>query len=140
MTKLYLDIDGVLLTKRLTEPAEHVAQFIEYLTENFECFWLTTHCKGNERTALGYLKQFLDQHVIEQLERVKPTMWTTMKTEALDLTCDFYWLDDNPFQMEIEFLRSHDKLDRLILVDLNNKDELLKIKKRLPPTRTKPNA
>ena len=137
MTKLYLDIDGVLLTKRLTKPADNVAQFIEYLTENFECFWLTTHCKGTERTALQYLKQFLEARVMEQLESVKPTMWTTMKTEALDLTSDFYWLDDNPFQMEIEFLRLHEKLDRLILVDLNNKDELLKIKKRLPPTTAK---
>ena len=131
MTKLYLDIDGVLLTKRLTRPAVNVVQFIEFVTKNFECFWLTTHCKGSKRTALHYLKQFLEPHVIEQLETVKPTMWTTMKTEALDLTSDFYWLDDNPFQMEMEFLRSHDKLDRLILVDLNNKDELLEIKKRL---------
>ncbi len=131
MTKLYLDIDGVLLTKRLTRPAVNVVRFIEFATKNFECFWLTTHCKGSKRTALQYLKQFLEPHVIEQLETVKPTMWTTMKTEALDLTSDFYWLDDNPFQMEMEFLRSHDNLDRLILVDLNNKDELLEIKKRL---------
>ena len=131
MTKLYLDIDGVLLTKRLNRPAVNVVQFIEFVTKNFECFWLTTHCKGSKRTALQYLKQFLEPHVIEQLETVKPTMWTTMKTEALDLTSDFYWLDDNPFQMEMEFLRSHDNLDRLILVDLNNKDELLEIKKRL---------
>ena len=128
---MYLDIDGVLLTKRLNRPAVNVVQFIEFVTKNFECFWLTTHCKGSKRTALQYLKQFLEPHVIEQLETVKPTMWTTMKTEALDLTSDFYWLDDNPFQMEMEFLRSHDNLDRLILVDLNNKDELLEIKKRL---------
>ena len=59
MTKLYLDIDGVLLTTRHTQAAPGVATFVEFVTRHLACYWLTTHCKGNSMAALRYLAQFL---------------------------------------------------------------------------------
>jgi hypothetical protein len=47
MTKLYLDIDGVLLTAKHTQAAPGVDDFVEFITQHFACYWLTTYCKGD---------------------------------------------------------------------------------------------
>lgn len=95
MTKLYLDIDGVLLTAKHTQAAPGVEDFIDFVTTHFECYWLTTHCKGDSKSALKYLSQFLLPATISKLQNaVRPTNWDTLKTEAIDVTADFYWLDD----------------------------------------------
>jgi len=127
MKKLYLDIDGVLLTQKQTAPASNVHQFINFITNNFDCYWLTTHCKGNYQTALKYLENYFDKKTLTQLETIKPTNWTTLKTEAIDFTSDFFWLEDFPFQAEVNILDSKNKRDKLITVDLNKSDELLRL-------------
>ena len=126
MKKLYLDIDGVLLTKNLEVP-EYLDDFVEFITSIFDCFWLTTHCKGDARTALRYLETFLPKPLINQLKQVKPTHWQTLKTEAINFEKNFYWLDDFPFESEKKVLTSYQKLDNLIQVDLNREGELLRI-------------
>ena len=127
MKKLYLDIDGVLLTAKQTAPASNVHQFINFVTSNFDCYWLTTHCKGNNQTALKYLEQYFDKTTLAKLEIIKPTNWATLKTEAIDFTSDFFWLEDFPFQSEINILVNKNKKDKLITVDLNKSDELLRL-------------
>ena len=127
MKKLYLDIDGVLLTAKHTEAAENVVPFINYVTSNFDCYWLTTHCKGNKQTALNYLGKYFDETIIYKLEKINPTNWTSLKTEGIDNDSDFFWLDDFPFQSEINILENMNKKESLILVDLNRPDELLRM-------------
>ncbi len=125
MIKLYLDIDGVLLTTKHTRAAPGVEEFIDFAAAHFECYWLTTHCKGDSAPALRYLSQFLQQATIDKLKNsVQPTNWDTLKTEAIDMKSDFYWLDDQPFQSEIAFLKTHDVNDKLIITNLNRTDEL----------------
>lgn len=128
MTKLYLDIDGVLVTARHTQAAPGVAAFVEFITQHFDCYWLTTHCKGDSAPALRYLSQFLAPATLELLRQaVQSTTWDTLKTEAIDVSADFYWLDDSPFQSEIAYLRARGVVDRLIIIDLNRLDELASI-------------
>ena len=127
MKKLYLDIDGVLLTAKQTKPAENVVQFINCVTSNFDCYWLTTHCKGSEKTALNYLEKHFDDTTLYKMKNIKPTNWTTLKTEGIDFTSDFFWLEDFPFQSEINILENKKLKERLITVDLNRPDELLRI-------------
>ena len=130
--KLYLDIDGVLLTSKHTQAAPGVDAFVTFVTQHFECFWLTTHCKGDSRTALKYLAQFLLPTTIDKLkDAVLPTNWDALKTEAIELTSDFYWVDDNPFQAEIACLQSNYVADRLIITDLNRSDELFAVQTKL---------
>ena len=129
--KIYIDIDGVLITAKETRPADHVAEFIGFITESFNCYWLTTHCKGESKAAINYLKRYLDKNLIEKLAVVQPKNWDTSKTEAIDFSSDFFWLDDCPLQFERKILEQKDCLDRLILVDLNKPDELLNILERL---------
>jgi hypothetical protein len=132
MAKLYLDIDGVLLTSKNTRAAPGVDEFVAFVTQRFECYWLTTHCKGDSNSALKYLSQFLLPATIEKLkDAVLPTNWDTLKTEAIDLESDFIWLDDSPFQAEIARLQSKQVVDRLIIVDLNRPNQLLSIEAKL---------
>ena len=117
--KLYLDIDGVLLTAKHTRPASGVEEFVAFITQHFACYWLTTHCKGDPATALRYLTAYLPARSLAQLRAVQPTNWDALKTEAIDLNADFYWLEDRPFQAEIACLEAAGAADRLLLVDLN---------------------
>jgi hypothetical protein len=127
MIKLYLDIDGVLLTSKQTRPAEYSVEFIDFITNNFDCYWLTTHCKGDTSSAISYLSKYFELQVIEKLNKIKPTNWTTLKTEAIDFTSEFIWLDDYPLQAEINVLTRQSKNDRLIIVDLNKTHELYRV-------------
>jgi hypothetical protein len=125
MIKLYLDIDGVLLTAKHTRAADGVDEFVDFVTTYFECYWLTTHCKGDSRTALKYLAQFMQLETIEKLkDTVRPTNWDALKTEAIDFESDFYWLDDNPLQVERKQLGDKGVEDRLMMIDLKRANEL----------------
>src|SRR5687767_5622444 len=111
LKKIYLDIDGVLLTTKQTKPADASSTFIKFLIENFECYWLTTHCKGDARNAINYLTRYFDEPVLNMLRQVKSTNWTTLKTEAIDFSHDFIWIEDYPFESEKKVLLSYDRLD-----------------------------
>lgn len=131
MKKLYLDIDGVLLTTKQVRPADYIDEFIDYIITNFDCFWLTTHCKGNANVAIKYLSSFLNKEQIEKISKIKPTNWTTLKTEGIDFESDFIWLDDYPFIAEKNVLELHQCLHKLIVVDLKNGNDLKKIIEKL---------
>ena len=121
-SKLYIDIDGVLLGQRAEDYsvclAAGVREFLEYVLEHFDCYWLTSRANhGDAAPALEALKPFGNGAVIELARKIKPTRWRTLKTEALDLKGDFYWLDDQLFWNEREILEDRGCLDRWIRVD-----------------------
>ena len=58
-TKLYIDIDGVLLKYTGNNVPKDINKFIRFIVTNFDCYWLTTHCKGNAQTAIDYLSEYL---------------------------------------------------------------------------------
>ena len=128
---IYLDIDGVILTKDL-KPANHLKEFLERITGNHEVYWLTTHYKGDSETTLTYLSRFLGKDIIELLQRVKPTNWGTLKTDAIDFNKDFVWLDDYILPTERSVLEQRNKLDSWIEVKIeSNGDGLLHSLERL---------
>lgn len=131
MRKLYLDIDGVLLTTKHPRVAQYATEFIRNITQYFECYWLTTHCKGDIMNALHYLSSYFEQDSMKYLEMIKSTSWDSLKTEAIDFGSDFYWLEDNPLQVEKCVLLQHGKLERLIEVDLSHEEELKRVLERL---------
>ena len=129
--RLYLDIDGVLLTKHPVAAAPGGAAFIDFVTARFACYWLTTHCKGNADVAVQYLSRFYDAATVAQVQTWQPTTWDTLKTEALLEATDFFWLDDAPFGSEQLALDQRGLLHRLITVDLVRPDELQQIQQLL---------
>ena len=92
-TKLYIDIDGVLLKNREDKAVEGISSFVRFIVSNFDCYWLTTHCKGDAQTAMEYLSEYLTYEDLKLLQKVKATDWNTLKTEAIDFTSDFYWIE-----------------------------------------------
>ena len=127
-TKLYIDIDGVLLKNREDKAVEGISSFIRFSVSNFDCYWLTTHCKGDAQAAMDYLSEYLTCEDLKLLQKVKATDWNTLKTEAIDFTSDFYWIDDYAMNAEKEILQMKGKLDSLILVE-NDSDIPAIIKK-----------
>ena len=124
---LYIDIDGVLLTTKQSRVSDHALPFIDFVTNHFDCFWLTTHCKGDNTTAIKYLAKYFEGNTLDQLKKIKATDWTTLKTDAIDFSSEFCWLDDSPFQSEINILDKNSGIDKLIIVDLNRTDELKRV-------------
>jgi hypothetical protein len=130
-TRLYLDIDGVLLAKRPVAAAPGAAAFIRFVTRHFSCCWLTTHCRGDTAVALRYLAPYVDPDTLACLQTWQATDWDTLKTEALNGVVDFYWLDDAPFESEQRMLAQRGLLHRLITVDLLRPDELPQLQQLL---------
>ena len=122
--KFYIDIDGVLLKGKEDGPVENIHELISFAVSNFDCYWLTTHCKGDAQTAIDYLSEYLAEEDIELLRAVKPTDWRTLKTEAIDFTSDFYWIDDYVMRAEKEILFANGREDSLILFDDSKSDEV----------------
>ncbi len=132
---LYLDIDGVLLGKEDPRSpdihlAHHAEEFLAFALAHFDCFWLTTHCQGRSETVLQYLTPYGSADFMALAEKVMPTRFRVMKTEAL--TGDFLWLDDAPMQCELDWLSARSWLDRWIRVDTRKRPEdLVEIKQEL---------
>ena len=87
MKKLYLDIDGVLLTKQGV-PASHIVEFLQFATSHFDCYWLTTHCDGDATTAFLYLVGKLPPEAVLYLEKIKATKWKLWKPDGIDFSSE----------------------------------------------------
>lgn len=106
LIRAYLDIDGVLLRNGKNGP-ELIPRFgrvISFLKANYDCYWLTTHVRHDSGSAgavkklLPYLKKARIDPAL--LDGIKPTVWQTLKTEAIDVSAPFIWLDDDPLPSE----------------------------------------
>lgn len=123
---LYIDVNGVLLKKDHT-PALYLREFLEYATSHHTCYWLTTHCKEGDSThILKHLSTIVDADVLSLLERIRPTIWESAKTEAIDFSQDFRWLDDYVMGYEQNILREHDVFEKWIWVDVDRNPSALK--------------
>jgi hypothetical protein len=118
--KIYLDIDGTLLNPDGTS-ARCLYEFLEYVTGAHECYWLTTHCKGDAKTAEEYLRmKKLDEYAFKFISRIKPTNWDILKTDAIDMTEDFIWFDDSPMVHELLALKKAGKSGSLHHINLKD--------------------
>ena len=115
--KLFLDIDGVLLTKRgsLAEGAE---AFLLWAVENHKPYWISTRTRdGTHRGALRAFHGKLDPQTIQT---VRPARWDTLKTEALPLgSRNWVWIDDEILHTEQAILIAGGALDRFVQVNID---------------------
>lgn len=112
MMKVYLDIDGVLLGKagQGIVLASGATKLVKHLLEHYDCHWLTTHCRGDVQGPLSYLRPYVDASFMNLLEEIKPTNFDVYKTEAIDLTEDFIWIEDSPLRGELDALEEAGRL------------------------------
>ena len=131
LRNIYLDIDGVLLQKD-GQPAVGLDEFLEFVTSKFDCYWLTTHCKGDNAGALHYLRDRVSKEAFYHIGFIKPTIWQTYKTEAINFNEKFLWLDDYIFEAERQELAERNLMDSLQVMDLkSNPNQLLAVLEKL---------
>ncbi len=132
---IYLDIDGVLLHDSLSNngaAVDHAVELLKEVTSKHKCFWLTTHCRGGENRAPEYLSSKLPLEAKEYIDKIIPTDWSSWKTEAIDFSQDFRWIDDDVYNPEREALEFHNCLDKLIFVNVQeNPNQLLDVIKQI---------
>lgn len=122
---IYIDIDGVILTKG-GAPAAHLDVFLRYILSNYSVFWLTSRCQGDSKYTVRYLSQFLLPDTVSLIAKIKPTTFQVDKTEAIDFSKSFFWLDDDLFASEKNTLLEHNQYDSWVEVNLiKNPDQLL---------------
>ena len=114
---VYIDIEGVILT-RGGVPADNLENFLNYILHKFNVYWLTTRCRGDTKYTIEYLSKYFSTDIITLLKKIKPTIFSLDKTEAIDFKNKFYWLDDEIFASEKNTLIRHDKYNSWIQVNL----------------------
>ncbi len=122
---IYLDIDGVILTRGVA-PALHLDKFLRHVLSNYSVFWLTSKYNGDSKEIVKYLSQFVIPDITFLLEQIKSTSFDLDKTEAIDFSKNFFWLDDELFDSEKNTLRKHNVYDSWIELNLiRNPNQLL---------------
>lgn len=124
---IYLDIDGVLLAND-KEAAHHADEFLHAVLEKYpdSTYWLTTHNWKGENRAKQILAPHLKPETVALLDKIKPSIWDEMKTEAIDFSKRFLWLDDDLWEDELKTLEKYDATENLILINLSKDPEQLK--------------
>lgn len=114
---IYIDIDGVILTKGVL-PALHLDKFLRFILNNYNVFWLTSRYQGNPKEIIKYLSKFLSADTLVLVSQIKTTSFRLDKTEAIDFSKTFFWLDNELFDSEKNALKAHHNYDSWIQVDL----------------------
>ncbi len=123
---IYLDIDGVLLINE-KQAAPFADEFITHVIEKYpnSTYWLTTHNWQGENRAKEVLSPHLKSVTIDLLDKIKPSKWKELKTDAINFEEDFLWFDDDLWPEELKVLEKNNATGRFIMVNLKEDPNLL---------------
>jgi hypothetical protein len=126
LMNIYLDIDGVLLVNE-NFAANYADDFLQAVLTKYPdtTYWLTTHYWRGEDRAKEILAPHLEPETVSLLDKIKPTKWGELKTDAIDFEQDFLWFDDDLWPEELKTLEKHEAVERLIMVDLQKDPDML---------------
>ena len=127
--KIYLDIDGTMIHEDrwdMQNPAAAGLEDFIVALRPYETYWLTTHCTtGGTEKARSIMKAVLPESLHSDIDRIKGTVWSDMKTEALDWDSDFIWFDNDIFEAEWKVLERCKENQSVVQVDLRSNPEHL---------------
>ncbi len=121
---IYLDIDGVLLANE-NRAADYADEFLAFILKHWpnNTYWLTTHCWHGENRTHEVLEPYLRKKTFVLLDKIQPTDWDELKTDAINFKQPFLWFDDDLFPEEQEILKHYRALECHRKIDLG-KDSL----------------
>ena len=124
---IYLDIDGVLLINE-TNTALYADELIQRILEVYpdSVYWLTTHDWNGENNIEETFAPYLKPETVKLLHKIKSTKWKELKTDGIDFSKKFLWLDDDLWPEELLALEKHNATDNFIMIDLKKDPEQLK--------------
>ena len=124
---IYLDIDGVLLANE-NSAANYADEFLQAVLAAYpdSTYWLTTHNWRGENRTKEVLAPHLKPETVPLLDKIKPSVWNEMKTDGINFSEKFIWLDDDLWQDELKVLERHNATDNFILIDLQKNPNQLK--------------
>lgn len=124
---VYLDIDGVLLVNE-NNAANYADEFLQAVLAAHpdSTYWLTTHNWRGENRTKEVLAPHLKPETVPLLDKIKPSVWNEMKTDGINFSEKFIWLDDDLWQDELKVLEQHNATDNFILIDLQKNPNQLK--------------
>lgn len=124
---VYLDIDGVLLANE-NHAANYADEFLQAILEKYpdSTYWLTTHNWNGENRAKEVLAPYLKSETVQLLDKIKPTKWHELKTDAINFDDDFLWFDDDLWPEELKALEEHEAAEQFVLVKLDEDPDMLK--------------
>jgi hypothetical protein len=124
---IYLDIDGVLLINE-TNTAPYADELIQRLLEVYpdSVYWLTTHDWNGENNIKETFAPYLKPQTAKLLHKIKSTKWKELKTDGIDFSKKFLWLDDDLWPEELLALEKYNATENFIMIDLKKDPEQLK--------------
>jgi len=124
---VYLDIDGVLLVNE-RNAANYADELIQAAVHEYpdSTYWLTTHVWRGQNTVREALAPYLKPETVALFDKIKPAVWNEMKTEGINFSEKFIWIDDDLWEEELKVLENHNATDNFILVDLKKNPDQLK--------------
>lgn len=124
---IYLDIDGVLLVNE-KYAAIGADDLIQGALKAYpdSVYWLTTHDWNNQFTVKQVLSPVLKPETIDLLDKIKSTHWNELKTDGIDFSKKFLWIDDDLWPEELAVLEKNNATDNFIIVDLKKDPEQVK--------------
>lgn len=116
------------LTENYGKPAKGLEEFLIALRPH-DTYWLTTHCmEGDPIHAQQKMRSVLPISLFNDIDRIQPTTWQLLKTEALDWSSDFIWFDNDIYTAEWEVLKKCNPDQVVIEVNLRtNPAQLIEI-------------
>lgn len=144
---LYLDLDGVILrrTDRAMfngrvefDVAPGAMEFLSWAIDNFQCYWLTSRSHDGTYDEIERAFRFaipttnMAVETKNLIRAIRPAQWGTEKISGIDLSRDFYWIDDNPDGGSVAALETVGKSSRMIVASTDQlPDDLERVWKLL---------
>ena len=117
---LYIDVDGVLLGRNEDDEIALIPDIegiLRYTKANFKCFWLTTHGRYGAEDVICYLRPYAKELDLSLFNHIQAAPWNSLKTEAIDFSKPFIWIDDKPLQVELLILKDKGCFNSWLHVD-----------------------
>ena len=143
---LYLDLDGVILrrTGRTEfggrtefEVAPGGIDFLSWAIENFNCHWLTsrshdgTYDEIERAFRFAILTTSMAVETKALIRAICPAPWGAEKVSGIDLSRDFYYVDDNPDSGSVAAPGAAGKSSRLTVASTDQRPDVSTIKQNL---------